>query len=453
MALTFTIENYSQLPDGGPLTYTVTRRGFDLGRHTYLDWTLPDPNSIISGKHCEVRCLDGVYWLYDVSLNGTYLNGAHHRLLEPYRLCHGDRLCIGQYIIAVSLDDAGVVEITETDNVASENIWDFDGEVDSPIDPRELRSVKPNAATADFLDWAMDAPSPARDAASDRESDSIPPDESGSYWLPPPTPRPESVSSPSVPHFQPPVSTLDAPQSLKASDEVALRTTGAISSFEPVDRTDSSLPPAPVSSPLAGIEPAPTGNMEFVARFAAAAGLPAESLAAEDPGELGELLGNVIGIVVTEMWQLLEARRETKRMVRCANTTRTRAKDNNPLKFAPGPREALRQMFGPTSPAYLAAGPALHQGFADLAHHQIDTIEAMKDAVELLTEDLDPREIERAHGSKSGLSGLLGMHKAKLWDIYIERWRAKVKSYDDGFFGTYMDCFSKCYDRHVAKRT
>jgi type VI secretion system protein ImpI len=35
MALTLTIENFSRLPDGGPLFYTVTGgRGFDLGRDT-----------------------------------------------------------------------------------------------------------------------------------------------------------------------------------------------------------------------------------------------------------------------------------------------------------------------------------------------------------------------------------------------------------------------------------
>lgn len=62
MALTLTIENFSQLPDGGPLSYTETgERGFDIGRNTYLDWTLPDPDMFISGKHYEVRYRDSAY--------------------------------------------------------------------------------------------------------------------------------------------------------------------------------------------------------------------------------------------------------------------------------------------------------------------------------------------------------------------------------------------------------
>jgi type VI secretion system protein ImpI len=84
MTLSLTIENYMNLPDGGPLSYTVTGgRGFDLGRDSCLDWVLPDPNMFISGEHCEVRDGDGGYWLYDVSLNGTFLEGAASRLQNP----------------------------------------------------------------------------------------------------------------------------------------------------------------------------------------------------------------------------------------------------------------------------------------------------------------------------------------------------------------------------------
>ena len=80
------------------------RRGLDIGRDKHLDWTLPDPSRTISGKHCEVRYRDGGYWLYDVSTNGTYLDGQDGRLKAPHRLRNGDRVIIGQYIIGVSVE-------------------------------------------------------------------------------------------------------------------------------------------------------------------------------------------------------------------------------------------------------------------------------------------------------------------------------------------------------------
>ena len=63
-------------PDGGPIRIEVKGRGLDLGRDSHLDWTLPDPSRSISGKHCEIRYRDGGYWLHDVSTNGTFVNGA-----------------------------------------------------------------------------------------------------------------------------------------------------------------------------------------------------------------------------------------------------------------------------------------------------------------------------------------------------------------------------------------
>lgn len=81
MVLRFHIENEPNLPDGGPVSFTVTgRRSVDIGRDRHLDWTLPDPARMISGKHCEVHFRDGGYWLHDVSTNGTFLNGADQRL-------------------------------------------------------------------------------------------------------------------------------------------------------------------------------------------------------------------------------------------------------------------------------------------------------------------------------------------------------------------------------------
>jgi type VI secretion system protein ImpI len=460
MALTLTIENFSELPDGGPLSISVTGgRGIDIGRDTYLDWTLPDPNMFISGKHCEVRYKDGAYWLYDLSLNGTFVNGGDNRLADPYRLRHGDRLGIGHYCVAVTLDEeAGAPQVpTEAPPRvmgSQENIWDFEGDVPAPIDPRDLRPSRPRADTADFLDWAIDPPAPIRDEPlpAAREDFPWPAD---ADWLPPAAEAPIPPPPAPVPQPDRPAWGLDRPDQTPAPIPSEVPEFGAVFPPLPPDPASSSVPPLPPAS-LARPEAAPREKMagqDFIARFAAAAGIPAEAIATDDPGEFGELVGGLIGLVVEELWQLLEARRETKRMVRCSDPTMTRADNNNPLKFAPTPQDALRQMFGPPSRAYLSARPALHQSFADLKRHQIDTISAMQGAVRMLIEDFDPREIEASLGAERGISAMLGSRKTKLWDIYCARWRAKVRSHDDGLFGAYMDYFAKCYDRNVAERT
>jgi type VI secretion system protein ImpI len=105
MPLTFQLVNETTLPDGGPVSFQLSGKcAIDIGRAAHLDWTLPDPTRFISNKHCEIRYKDGGYWLHDVSTNGTFLNGAGHRMQAPHRLRNGDRFTVGHYLVAVTLE-------------------------------------------------------------------------------------------------------------------------------------------------------------------------------------------------------------------------------------------------------------------------------------------------------------------------------------------------------------
>ena len=171
MGLTLTIENETNLPDGGPLSVSVAgKRGLDIGRDQHLDWTLPDPSRAISAKHCEVRYRDGGYWLYDVSTNGTFLNGSDGRLKAPHRLRDGDRLTIGQYIIAVALDgEEDAARPAQAAPVSYHELWHGTEDAAPPVDPKLLRPAAQHAPfRPDFLHWAVDIP----DA---READHQPP--------------------------------------------------------------------------------------------------------------------------------------------------------------------------------------------------------------------------------------------------------------------------------------
>ncbi|TPJ40070.1 type VI secretion system-associated FHA domain protein TagH [Mesorhizobium sp. B2-6-5] len=104
MYISLQINNIDALPPGVLTGYAARDRGFEIGRDG-CDWTLPDPDKFISGRHCEVRYEAGAFWLYDVSRNGTYINGSSQRMAGPHRLGHGDRVLIGRYVIFVSVDD------------------------------------------------------------------------------------------------------------------------------------------------------------------------------------------------------------------------------------------------------------------------------------------------------------------------------------------------------------
>jgi type VI secretion system protein ImpI len=482
MGLTLKIENFPSLPDGGPLTYSIQgKRGLDIGRDQYLDWTLPDPTRYISGKHCEVRWHDGGYWLHDVSTNGTFLDGADSRLKQPHRLRNGDRFLIGHYVIAATIDgedaDAGRAAASAAGVAPSyQNLWDAVDEAAPPIDARELKppqSRKP--VRPDFLDWKIDVPDAYSAAASPPPPSPSRPPRDPSPWdeapaavtedmawaqstPEPPPPVPEVAP---VPQPRRPVWVSSEPEAPWAAKPQAPAPTQPASpppaSPRPADGVEANVIAAAGAFAMAASgRPAPAiaadsaAMADFVRLFARGAGLPEGALATRNPAEFAEQLGELMRLVADNMRQLLEARQAAKRLSRSSNQTMIQALNNNPLKFSTSTEEALARMLGPQMKSYLDARHALAQSFEDLKSHQIKTFSAMQQALRLTLGEFDPDVIENALTADRGFAAVVGSRKARLWDIYVARWRARTQNHADGMLKAFMDYFADCYDREES---
>ncbi|MDP4024941.1 type VI secretion system-associated FHA domain protein TagH [Methylobacterium sp. NEAU 140] len=477
MTLTLTIENVATLPDGGPLSVTLSgRRGLDIGRDQYLDWTLPDPDRTISGKHAEIRHRDGAYWLQDVSRNGTFLNRNPQRVQEACRLSDGDRIQIGPYIIAVRIEGAAAPPAASPSApmpVPPQDYWDMPGEAAPPI---HSRGLAPPAAPVrpDFINWAVDLPvdivPPRAPAGDDMDWARASP--------PPPAPPPPRMPDPRRRAPEPSAPPAEGPASRPAPDPFAPDPNGWPDTAREMardpdprrdpggaypDRSRDRPGTHPEAPPRADREPGPprpapdrgrrdeagpsAAQEAFVARFAAGLGIPPEILAWQDPGDLAEEAGLLLRLCADNLKQLLAARTESKRAVKAASHTVIQALDNNPLKFAPTTDDALRIMLGRPSSAYLEARRAMDTGFRDLKTHQVKTYAAMQNALRLLMEDLSPEGIEASDEKDRGLTGLLGSRKARLWDIYTTRWDALASPHDDAMVDAFMLLFADCYDK------
>jgi type VI secretion system protein ImpI len=465
MALRFSIENETSLPDGGPLSVTVSgKRGLDIGRDQHLDWTLPDPTRTVSGKHCEVRFHEGAYWLHDVSTNGTFLNGSDRRVQGPHRLQNGDRLEIGHYIIAVSMDGEEAAAASAraepaAPSLGSSEFWSPLGEAAAPVPRRDLQPARETRPVRpDFLDWAVDAPPSARE---DRPPPADPQPIPDMDWARGPAPVPAPVEA------VPPVPTPRRPSAPGRPSENPWGESAASGhdapAFPPRPEPAAPLPAPPArpdaaatlpteSAPTAPV-PAPSGagDHEILRRFASGAGIPEEVIAWRDPSEFAELLGGLMRLVAEDLKQLLASRAESKRIARSTHQTVVQAVDNNPLKFSPTPEDALRLMFGRPTSGYLDARRTFEQSFKDLKVHQVKTYAAMQNALRLLVEDLDPQAIEEATAADKGLGALVGSRKARMWDTYAARWQAKTAPHDDGLIDAFMLYFAECYDRTGRK--
>jgi type VI secretion system protein ImpI len=413
MTLRLWIENVDRLPDGGPLRVEVKGRGLDLGRDAHLDWTLPDPTRNISSKHCEIRFRDGGYWLHDVSTNGTFVNGAQYRLDAPYLLREGDRLSIGPYIIAVSVEgqatpipEGGAVQ--PLPRAIEEDVWGEAGEAAPPDDRSAYLGARAAEQPPDFLDF-LAPPAPTKE---------------DSPW----------------PHVSKDDDWPAAPQSVQPAPPPRRP--------EPMRFAVEESPAAPAPQ---GPPPASRENVDILRRIAAAAGIPEQAIVGRDPESLAEDIGRAIRLTVENLAQMLSSRAESKTLMRSASRTVVRSMENNPLKFTSSTEEALAIMFGPPKRQYLDLKSTIEFSFHDLKTHQVLTYGAIQGALDALFQDLAPDQIDRSVSADRGLGSLVVPRKAKLWDTYIERWRAKTKRSDGRLFEAFIALFAEAYDRLERK--
>jgi type VI secretion system protein ImpI len=207
------------------------------------------------------------------------------------------------------------------------------------------------------------------------------------------------------------------------------------------------MPARPVAdAPPAPARPRPGGG-DFVAAFERGAGLPAGAVADRADSAFAEELGALFRLVTHHLQSMLLARAETKSAIRSAERTMIGLHENNPLKFSPSPEEAMRIMFGAKTRSYLDARATIEASFSDLQRHQIKTFAAMQQALQALVDDLDPKSIEAATPEDGGLAGIVASRRARLWDAYVERFRARSGRQERGMVGAFMLLFAEMYDR------
>jgi type VI secretion system protein ImpI len=413
VAITLRIDNFDQLPDGGPVQYSAGPHGFDIGREQHLNWCLPERT--VSGTHCRIRYEGGVYLLNDVSSNGTFVNGSPGRVKSPYILQHGDRLQIGPYLITVAIAEGSEAPPPfSQDRFAPaeqgggysdtyggggyEDPWGTGPSAAAPVDRRLFvdqqrrdRGVRAPDALNDFV------PLPVA-----RES------------FPPPPQTFRNVPASNIP--------------------------------ESGYQGNRPMPGGawPIPGPGVGHGAPPQGGLTletFLQILAQSAGLSPQAVMARPPEQIADELGTIMRTLATELAMLLKARAAAKQMAKSGNRTMIGADRNNPLKVIPNPTEALDLMFQQNRPGYLSAAESVREGLENIKTHERATYAAMQKALLRIMEDLDPERIEDKAGS-----GAFGSKKARAWDIYLERWNAKTEHYENGMLDVFLAYFAAAYD-------
>ncbi|MEK6394827.1 MAG: type VI secretion system-associated FHA domain protein TagH, partial [Burkholderia gladioli] len=204
----------------------------------------------------------------------------------------------------------------------------------------------------------------------------------------------------------------------------------APSARAPVTAVESA---APVARPVA------FGAAEASPRSQAAS--PAEPASAE--------LTAMFEIAVDAMMDVLRARAELKNSFRLPATLIQRS-ENNPLKFAPTAREAVRRLLAPPDNGFLAGSAALADAADDIRNHQMAMLAGVRSAFESLLAQFDPARIEQeSEGGGRRLS--LGGNRPRHWERYKEQFEALTRNPDECFRRLFGDEFARAYEEQLAR--
>jgi type VI secretion system FHA domain protein len=161
-------------------------------------------------------------------------------------------------------------------------------------------------------------------------------------------------------------------------------------------------------------------------------------------------LGGLLRVAVQGTIDLLRARALIKSEVQ-AQLTMIVSRDNNPLKFSPNAEAALAHLLAPAQRGFMSGSAAMEDAYRDLVAHQFGFTAGTRAALADVLKRFDPAQLESRLAANSMLDALVpGHRKAKLWDLFAERFAQISSEAEDDFQRLLGKEFLRAYDEQVA---
>lgn len=366
--------------------------GGTIGRSLQNDWILPDRDRYVSGRHATIDHKGGIYYLLDTSSNGVYINDEVEPVGKgnPRRLFNGDRIRMGDFQFAVSLDSGEGLEMPPESQptVVPDNIEQLVDEV----------SLRTGVKLIDEEEITGD--DEFRSVLFGNPVDKAPP-----AVEPKPTPKPEPERA-AVPE-------------------------------KPAKKNDKGFD-APAE--------------DLFASFLEGLGVnPLELHPSVNRPELMLTAGHILREFVEGTINLLASRANLKNTFQLDQTA-IMPRYNNPLKLSANPGDLVKQLLVGDEGDYLGAKDAVREVCTDLLNHQNAFLEAMNSAFIDFAERFEPEELQNGFDrAMSGSKLLAFMNKSKYWDLYCDLYPIVTEKGDGRFPQMFGEEFVKAYERQVAE--
>lgn len=423
-----------------PTSQAVTEMAFhggqmSVGRGEDADWRIHDPEHFVSRKHFVISNEAEGLMLTDASSGGLFVDGASDPLGpgNSVRLEDGMRLRFGDFVARVEMaSEEKVAEPKARKAEASPFDFNF-GSVEEVTPKAERPKTLPEPFGKSSSPFFSDAPDEKEAVPEpiDRENpfalglkpavaDETPAQSEsfGGYFGSPeaevepgPEPEPAHKTRPAAKEV-----IADAPQTRRVAPEEAVA--------------------QPVMS-----------EHDLRAAFFRGLGIDPQSAPSDDPVAEMEALGKRFRAMADGVTHLLRARATEKQKVRIAQTI-VGASNVNPLKFAVSADDAVSSLVASRGSGYLDPDDSIDEAFRDLIDHQMRTWAALQTALRRMIDKFDPEAIEKELEDAGVLETLIaGGSRAKLWQLYQERYVEIAQAAEERFLGEVGSEFRDAYER------
>ena len=472
------------------LSARFTESGGTIGRGEQNTLVLPDPARYISRVHATVSFQAGGFVLTDNGTkNAVVLNGRPLGQGGQSRLGDRDTIKIGDYTLEVSLSARAGAPTPAPASSAKDKGPKAEDPFSALMSPERAPAAPPPPQPM----WP-EPPRPREPAhAADPLASVRPPephiDEILGLKTPPTDPLMPQPSSASALGGPTPILPNDPFEDWPALGKVGRPAAAPdhtpelnLPFFPPQSRPDPALEPkpeaalgTPVAPPLPAQPPVPPPNVvpsvqregaparesvsgvvlgardELLAAFLRGSGIPDTKISAGLTPEMMETLGRLLHEAVKGTIDLLRARATTKGEMH-ADVTMIMPMDNNPLKFSPSAEAALVHLLAPSIPGFASPLRAMKEAYDDLRAHQLGFLAGMRAALDEVLGRFEPKGLEERLSDPGILDSLLPMNrKAKLWDLFVERYADVAADAREDFHAAFGKAFLRAYNEQVKR--
>jgi type VI secretion system FHA domain protein len=392
----------------------LSEGSMEIGRGHSNDWVLR--MQTVSTRHCSFSAVPDGFVVTDLkSTNGTRLNSRPLKPHAPTPLSTGDVVEIGPYRLVVSLEGSG----QETGAPSTHSFA-----CETPPPTVRVRAPEPGdldaGDTPRSLDDWMKSFTPGDHSSSSEEFQLPPADFFGSR-------RPTAADGdPFVPQSRPQDEALPLASRFPSRREKR-RSEGGAEERDSVADTRREEPEGVLVAFLEG------------------AGVGRQTLQIADERAFMLAAGRAFARMADGLRELLSIRALIKNEARLERT-QVGASGNNPLKFSANRQEAVQVLLQERGQGYLPPIAAIAATLEDLKVHELALLEGLQSAIRELLRAFDPVVLEQKM-AESGTVALLvhGGRRAKLWELYSERYAEIAKAARSRFLGNLDEAFRAAY--------